>query len=87
MSLYMDNEITDYWAIKDMIPKHLITKYLSRNRFQELHIRIRFHGNQEQGLYEKVANSLPFSCPFYLKLANKLPSRLKLLVHISKTLI
>jgi hypothetical protein len=45
MSLHMNNEITDYWVIKDMIPEYPITKYLSRNRFQELHIRVRFHGN------------------------------------------
>ncbi|PMD61540.1 uncharacterized protein K444DRAFT_611794, partial [Hyaloscypha bicolor E] len=27
---------------------------MSRDRFQELHMRVRFHGNQEQGPYEKV---------------------------------
>src|SRR5882757_9674173 len=75
MSLHVDNEIADYWTTKDMTPEHPITKYLSRNRFQELHIRVRFHGNQEQGPYEKVANNPLFLCSFYLKLANKLPSR------------
>jgi Transposase IS4 len=54
MSLYMDNEIMDYWNTKDMMPEYPITKYLSRNRFQELYIRMRFHRNQEQGPYEKV---------------------------------
>jgi hypothetical protein len=77
MSLHVDNEIADYWITKDMIPEYLITKYLSRNRFQELHIRMRFHGNQEQGPYEKVANNPSFPRPFYPKLANKLPSRSK----------
>jgi hypothetical protein len=87
MSLHVDNEIADYWTAKDMIPEHPITKYLSRNRFQELHMRVRFHGNQEQGPYEKVANNPLFLCSFYLKLANKLPSRSKPLVHIFKRLI
>jgi hypothetical protein len=67
MSLYVDNEIADYWNTKDIIPEYLIIKYLSRNRFQELYIRMRFHGNQEQGLYEKVVNNPLFPCSFYLK--------------------
>jgi hypothetical protein len=67
MSLYMENEIADYWNIKDMTPEYPITKFLSRNRFQELHMRMRFYGNQEQGPYEKVANNPLFPCPFYLK--------------------
>jgi hypothetical protein len=47
MTLHVDNEITDYWTTKDMTPKYPITKYLSRDRFQELHIRVRFHGEEE----------------------------------------
>ena len=47
MSLHVENEIADYWNTKDMTPEHLITKFLSRNRFQELYMRMRFHGNQE----------------------------------------
>ena len=63
MSLHVENEIADYWNIKDMTPEHLITKFLSRNRFQELHIRVRFHGNQEQGPYAKVAPRSLFILP------------------------
>jgi len=59
------------------MPDHWIMTQMSRNRFQELHIRVRFYGNQEQGPYEKVANNPLFPRPFYPKLANKLPSRLK----------
>jgi hypothetical protein len=33
MSLYVENEIVDYWNTKDMTPEYLITKFLSRNRF------------------------------------------------------
>jgi len=77
MTLHVDNEIADYWAIKDMAPEHPITKYLSRDRFQELHMRVRFYGEEAKAPYEKVANNLPFPCLFYPKLANKLLSRSK----------
>jgi hypothetical protein len=63
MTLHVDSEITDYWATKDMTPEHPITKYLGRNRFQELHMRVRFYGNQEQGPYEKVASIFLFLLP------------------------
>jgi hypothetical protein len=33
MTLYKDNEIVDYWSIKDMVPEYPITKYLSKDRF------------------------------------------------------
>jgi hypothetical protein len=84
MILYVDNEIADYWNTRDFTPSHPITSYISRDRFQELYMCIRFYGNQEQGPYEKVASIF---YPFYLKLANKLPSRSKPLVRISKRLI
>jgi hypothetical protein len=45
--LYVDNEIADYWNIRDFTPSYLIASYISRDRFQELYIRVRFHGNQE----------------------------------------
>jgi hypothetical protein len=63
MSLHMENEIADYWNTKDMTPEHLITKFLSRNRFQELYMRVRFHRNQEQGPYEKVVSRSLFILP------------------------
>jgi nitric oxide reductase large subunit len=63
ISLYVDNEITDYWETKNMIPEYPITKYLGRNRFQELYIHMRFYGNQEQGPYEKVASIFLFLLP------------------------
>ena len=58
MTLHEDNEIADYWSTKDMTPEHPITKYLSRDRFQELYMRVRFHGEEEKGAYEKAYNSL-----------------------------
>jgi hypothetical protein len=63
MSLHVENEIADYWNTKDMTPEHPITKFLSRNRFQELHMRMRFYGNQEQGPYAKVAPRSLFILP------------------------
>ena len=54
MTLYIDNEIANYWNIRGFVPLHPIISYISRDRFQELYIRMRFHGNQEQGQYEKV---------------------------------
>jgi hypothetical protein len=47
ITLHIDSEIIDYWATKDITPEYLITKYLGRNRFQELYIYVRFYSNQE----------------------------------------
>jgi hypothetical protein len=58
MTLHEDNKIADYWTTKDMTPDHPITKYMSRDRFQELHVRVRFHREEEEGPYEKAHNSL-----------------------------
>ena len=55
MTLHEDNEIVDYWTTKEITPDHLITKYLSRDRFQELYIYVRFYGEEEKGLYAKVS--------------------------------
>jgi hypothetical protein len=63
MTLYICNEIADYWNTKDFTPDHPIASYMSRDRFQELHMRVRFHGNQEQGPYEKVTSIFPTLLP------------------------
>ncbi len=55
MSLYVCNEIADYWTTKDMTPEHPIASYMSRDRFQELHMRVRIHGEEAEGLYTKVS--------------------------------
>jgi len=36
MTLYIDNEITNYWNTRDFTPSYLIISYMSRDRFQEL---------------------------------------------------
>ena len=40
MTLYIMNEISDYWDTSKITPDHPIVTYISRNRFQELYIRI-----------------------------------------------
>jgi Transposase IS4 len=60
ITLYMDNKISDYWSTKDIAPKHPITKYLSRDRFQELYMRMQFHRKEAKGLYKKVTNNSLF---------------------------
>ena len=54
MTLHVENEISDYWTTKDFAPRHPITSYISRDRFQELHMRVRFHGKEAEGPYTKV---------------------------------
>jgi nitric oxide reductase large subunit len=54
MTLYVQNEISDYWDSRTITPSHPITKYMARNRFQELHIRFRVHGSGTDGPYDKV---------------------------------
>jgi hypothetical protein len=69
MTLHVDNEIADYWSTKDMTPKHPIMKYLSRDRFMELYMRVQFHRDEEQGPYEKVANNSLFLCLFLVEIS------------------
>jgi hypothetical protein len=55
MTLYEDNEISDYWSIKEITLEYPITRYLSRNRFQELYMRMKMHGEEAKGPYAKVS--------------------------------
>lgn len=57
MSLYVCNEIADYWNTSGFTPDHPISSYMSRNRSQELHMRVRIHGNGVEGPYDKVSNT------------------------------
>jgi hypothetical protein len=54
MTLNVQNEISDYWDTRTCTPSHHITKHMSRNRFQELHMRFRCHGPNTNGPYEKA---------------------------------
>jgi hypothetical protein len=55
MTSYVCNEISDYWDTKDFTPMHLISKEMSRNRFQELYMRVRLAGKEVVGLYARVS--------------------------------
>ena len=57
MTLHIENEISDYWKTSKNGPIHPIRNYISRDRFQELHMRVRIHGEEEKGVYEKVSNT------------------------------
>ena len=57
MTLVVCNEIADYWKTKDYMPTHLISSYMSRDRFHELHMRVRLHGKDAKGPYAKVSKA------------------------------
>ena len=57
ITLHIENEISDYWKTSNLSPVHLIRKYISRDRFQELYMYVRFHREEEKGLYKKVSNT------------------------------
>ncbi|CZT42026.1 uncharacterized protein RSE6_01854 [Rhynchosporium secalis] len=54
MTYNIQNEISDYWSDKKFIAYHDITQYMARDRFQELHIRVRIAGNKVSGPYKRV---------------------------------
>jgi Transposase IS4 len=60
MTLYTINEISDYWDTSSLTPDYLITNYISRNRFQELYMRVRLARSEAQGLYAKAGFILLF---------------------------
>jgi Transposase IS4 len=84
MTLYVCNEIADYWNIKDFTPNHPITDYMSRDRFQELYMRVRLAGTEAEGPYAKVSFILLFLLTYLLILAS---FRSIYLAHIYKTSI
>jgi hypothetical protein len=54
MTLYPLNQISDYWDIGYITPYHHITQSISRNRFQELHMRYRVGDPKERDIYNRV---------------------------------
>jgi hypothetical protein len=59
MTLYVCNEISDYWDTKEFTPMYPISKEMSRNRFQELHMRVRLAGKEAVGPYARVSLCIP----------------------------
>lgn len=65
MTLVVCNKIADYWNTKEYMPIHPISSYISRDRFQELYIRVRIHRKEARGAYAKVSKALLSSSKFY----------------------
>jgi hypothetical protein len=57
MTLVVLNEISDYWDKTKIMPIHEITKWMARDRFQELHMRVRLAGMAVEGAYAKVSKA------------------------------
>lgn len=51
-------EIADYWSTSKLKPQHPISERMSRDRFQELHIRYRIHSAETKGTYRKACFSI-----------------------------
>jgi hypothetical protein len=54
MTYNIQYEISDYWSDKDYMAYYDITKYMARDRFQELHMRVRLAGDEASGPYQRV---------------------------------
>jgi hypothetical protein len=67
MSIYGMNEISDYWTKRKNTPNHPITAHMSRNRFQELHMRVRLTGAGADGPYAKASKAPLISFLFFVK--------------------
>ncbi|PQE33719.1 transposase IS4 domain-containing protein [Rutstroemia sp. NJR-2017a WRK4] len=53
MMLHSENSIEDYWNTSDSTPFHPITHYMSRNRFQQLHMHFRV-GPPDGDIFDRV---------------------------------
>jgi hypothetical protein len=84
MTLYVCNKIADYWNRKDFTLDHPIIDYISRDRFQELYMRVRLAGSEAKGPYAKAGFILLFLLAYLLILAS---FRSRHLAPIYKTLI
>lgn len=54
MTLFPLDEIADYWSTHELYPRHRIMQYISRNRFQELHMRFRVAPAGHTTLWDRV---------------------------------
>ena len=62
MTLHVENEIAHYWNTSNMKPTHPISKYISKDRFMELHIRYRV-GQDTSTAYTRVITPIIHSTP------------------------
>jgi hypothetical protein len=54
MTLYICNEILDYWDTKDYTPIHPISREMSLDRFQEFYMRVQLAGKEAICWYHRV---------------------------------
>jgi hypothetical protein len=54
MTLYIENSIADYWNTNRSIPFYPISKYIPKERFQELYICFRYIELGIKGFYTRV---------------------------------
>ena len=57
MTLHILNEISDYWDTSKHTTTHEFTKLMPRDRFQELHMRVRPAEMDTNGAYAKVSKA------------------------------
>jgi hypothetical protein len=55
MTLFPMDEIADYWSTNKLFPYHSITQYMTRDRFQELHMRYRVAPAGHKELWDRVS--------------------------------
>ncbi len=67
MILVVFNKISDYWDKTKIMPMHEIIKWITRDRFQELYIRVRLAGMGVEGAYVKVSKAPLISFLFFVK--------------------
>jgi hypothetical protein len=88
MTLIVLNEISNYWDKTKITPIHEVTKWISRDRFQELHMRVQLAGMATKGAYVKVSKApLYFVLIFSLNSNEILSAKSSLYPRTSKTLI
>jgi hypothetical protein len=57
MTLIVLNEISNYWDKTKITLIHEITKWMARDRFQELHMQVRLAGMAIERAYAKVSKA------------------------------
>jgi hypothetical protein len=54
MTLFPQDKVADYWSTSKLFPQHEIIRYMSRDRYQELHMRYRVAPAGHQTLWDRV---------------------------------
>jgi len=61
MTLHVENELSDYWSTSEATPIYPIATEMARDRFLELHMRVRLEGADTDTPYEKVPCTFSFA--------------------------